>query len=396
MRPPDSRSLFKKHVAWTSNFPLNLVVSSAEGPYILLKDGRRLTDLISGIAVSSVGHRHPEVIKAIQNQIDRHLHVMVYGEFVQEPQVRHAALLAAQLPPQLQVVYYTMTGTEANEGALKLAKKYTGRTRMIAFERSYHGDTHGSLSVTGRNVYQDPFRPLLPDVDFLPFNDLEALKAIDSKTACVITEPIQGEGGINVPSDQWMRALRKRCSDTGALLIFDEIQSGFGRTGDLFAFQGFKVTPDILTVAKAMGGGMPLGAFIASPEIMGTFRSNPPLSHVTTFGGHPVSCAAAHATLEVILKENLPQRAKEIGLRIRSKLNHAHIREIRGKGAMLGLVLTDASVTEKMVQRCLENDVLLGWTLHADNLVRIAPPLTIAWDVLEHALDTILHALSEI
>jgi acetylornithine/N-succinyldiaminopimelate aminotransferase len=384
---------FGRHVAWTSDSPLGLVVERADGPYIELSDGRRLIDFISGIAVSSVGHRHPRVIEAIHAQVDRHLHVMVYGEFVQRPQVEHASLLASVLPDGLDVVYYTMTGTEANEGALKLAKKHTGRQRMVAFDRSYHGDTHGSLSVTGRDVYRDPFKPLLPNVDFLPFNYIEALDRIDERTACVITEPIQGEGGINVPSDRWMQALRARCSEVGALLIFDEIQTGFGRTGSLFAFEQFGVVPDILTVAKAMAGGMPLGAFISSADIFGTLRRDPPLSHVTTFGGHPVSCAAALASLQVVLDERLPERARTLGTIIRNKLKHPLIREIRGRGAMLGLELSDAAVTEAFVGRCLERGVLLGWTLHSNSLVRIAPPLNIPAETLDEALKTIIDSL---
>jgi len=385
---------FARHVAWTSDAPLGLTVTRAEGPFLYLDDGRRLIDFISGIAVSSLGHRHPKVVAAIHDQVDRHLHVMVYGEFIQRPQVAFAALLAAQLPPGLQTAYFTMSGTEANEGALKLAKKYTGRTRMIAFERSYHGDTHGALSVTGRAVYQDPFRPLLPDVYFLPFGDIAALDAIDTQTACVITEPIQGEGGIRVPSDAWMQRLRDRCTEAGALLIFDEIQTGFGRTGTLFAFEGFGVVPDILTLAKAMGGGMPLGAFVSRPEVFATFRNDPPLSHVTTFGGHPVSCAAAHAALQVLLDEDLPARAVEVGNRIRARLIHPMIREVRGRGAMLGMELQDRDVTARVVGRCLEQGVLLGWTLHADALVRLAPPLNIPLDVLEEVLDVILEALN--
>ena len=384
---------FDQHVAWTSDEPIGLEVAFAEGPYIYLNDGRRIIDLISGIAVSSLGHRHPRVVEAIHNQVDRHLHVMVYGEFVQTAQAEFAALLAAQLPPALQVSYFTMSGTEANEGALKLAKKYTGRTRMIAFDHSYHGDTHGSLSVTGRRVYQDPFRPLLPDVTFLPFDDIEALKAIDETIACVITEPIQGEGGIRVPKDAWMKALRDRCTETGALLIFDEIQTGFGRTGTMFAFEGFGVVPDIMSLAKAMAGGMPLGAFVSSEEIMRTFRNNPPLSHVTTFGGHPVSCAAAHATLKTLLEQDLPARAYKIGDIVRNKLVHPQIKEIRGRGAMLGMELQNADITAKAVKYCLDRGVLLGWTLHSNSLVRIAPPLTTPPDVLDEALTTILDSL---
>ncbi len=386
---------FARHVAWTSEEPLGLTVERAEGPFLYLADGRRIIDFISGIAVSSLGHRHPRVVEAVKAQVDRHLHVMVYGEFIQKPQVEFATLLAAQLPPELQVVYFTMSGTEAKEGALKLDKKYTGRTKMIAFEQSYHGDTHGSLSVTGRSLYQDPFRPLLPGVVFLPFDEVEALAAIDDETACVITEPIQGEGGIRVPSRAWMQALRRRCTETGTLLIFDEVQTGFGRTGTLFAFQGFGVVPDVVTVAKAMAGGMPLGAFLSSPEIFATFRRDPPLSHVTTFGGHPVSCAAAQAALRVLLDEDLPARALQIEERVRATLAHPLIHDLRGRGAMLGMDLVDPPVTERVVQRCLRRGVLLGWTLHSNTLVRLAPPLTIPFEVLDTALGIIIDTLEE-
>ena len=386
---------FARHVAWTSDGPLGLLVERAAGPFLYLADGRRIIDFISGIAVSSLGHRHPRVVEAVKAQVDRYLHVMVYGEFIQQPQVEFATLLAAQLPPALQVVYFTMSGTEANEGALKLAKKYTGRTKMIAFEQSYHGDTHGSLSVTGRSLYQDPFRPLLPGVVFLPFDEVEALAAIDDETACVITEPIQGEGGIRVPAEAWMQALRRRCTETGTLLIFDEVQTGFGRTGTLFAFQGFGVVPDVMTVAKAMAGGMPLGAFLSSPEIFAAFRRDPPLSHVTTFGGHPVSCAAAQAALRVLLDEDLPARALQIEQRVRATLAHPLIHDLRGRGAMLGMDLVDPPVTKRVVQRCLRHGVLLGWTLHSNTLVRLAPPLTIPFEVLDTALGIIIDTLEE-
>ena len=386
---------FTEHLAWTSDNPIGLEVDQAVGSYMYLKDGRRIIDLISGIAVSSLGHRHPRVIEAIKRQVDKHLHVMVYGEFIQGSQARYAAALAKALPDGLDSVYFTMTGTEANEGALKLAKKATGRTRMMSFENSYHGDSHGSLSVTGRQVYREPFLPLLPDVDFLPFNDINALSAIHETVACVITEPIQGEGGIIVPSVAWHQALRKRCSEVGALLIFDEIQTGFGRTGSMFACEQFGVVPDIITLAKAMGGGMPLGAFVSSDAIMASLRNNPPLSHVTTFGGHPVSCAAALATLEVLTNENLPARALQIEAQIRETLVHPSIREIRGRGAMLGLDLRDAALTENVTKFCLENGVLLGWTLHSNSLIRVAPPLNIEEDVLNMALRVILMALKQ-
>jgi acetylornithine/succinyldiaminopimelate/putrescine aminotransferase len=384
---------FATHLAWTSDAPLGLSVDRADGPFLFLTDGRRIIDLISGIAVSSLGHRHPRVLEAIRRQLDRHLHVMVYGEFVIEAQAALAQRLASLLPDPLSRIYFTMTGTEANEGALKLAKKHTGRRRMVAFDRSYHGDTHGSLSVTGRTVYREPFLPLLPGVTFLPFGDVEALAAIDGTVACVIAEPVQGEGGIRVPSHRWMSALRDRCTETGALLVLDEIQTGFGRTGTLFAFEGFGIVPDILTVAKAFGGGMPLGAFISSDEVMSSLRHDPPLSHVTTFGGHPVSCAAALAALDVLVEENLPARATVIGERIRSALDHPAIVEVRGLGAMLGMQLRDADVTSRVVRRCLDEGVLLGWTLHSDALVRIAPPLTIPENVLDEALEVILRGL---
>lgn len=390
----DLNEQFRRHVAWTSDVPLGFVVDKAEGPYIFLKDGRRITDFISGIAVSALGHGHPRVVEAAARQIERYMHVMVYGEFVLEPQVRLAALLAAQLPDSLQVVYFTNSGTEANEGALKLAKKYTGRTKMVAFDGSYHGDTHGSLSVTGRRVYQDPFRPLLPGVEFLPFDDVDALGAIDGATACVITEPVQGEGGVNVPSQEWLESLRRRCTEMGALLIFDEVQTGMGRTGSLFAFQRFGVVPDVLCVAKAFGGGLPLGGFVSSAEIFSSIRRNPPLSHVTTFGGHPVSCAAAHAALAAILDERLPERAIEIERRVRARLKHPLIEEIRGIGALLGLLMRDDATTARAVTACLERGVLLGWTLHSNRLIRIAPPLNIPWTVLDDGCNAILDALA--
>lgn len=393
--PAHLTDLFRRYIAWTSDDPLGLVIDRAEGPFIFTSDGRRIIDFISGIAVSSLGHGHPAVLEVIHRQVDRHLHVMVYGEMIQRPQVELAALLASRLPPQLQVTYFTNSGTEANEGALKLAKKATGRHRIIAFEGSFHGDTHGALSVTGRDVYRRPFEPLLPGIEFLPFNDTAALSAIDTDTACVITEPIQGEGGINVPQDSWMQALRQACDKTGALLIFDEVQTGMGRTGTLFAFEQFGVVPDVLTLAKAFGGGMPLGAFISSGAHMSALRSDPPLSHVTTFGGHPVSCAAAHAALSVIISENLPARANELGRRIRERLRGPGIVEVRGRGAMLGLLLQDASLTARVVKRCLDAGVLLGWTLHSDRLIRIAPHLNIDWEVLDFACEVIKDSVAQ-
>jgi acetylornithine/succinyldiaminopimelate/putrescine aminotransferase len=342
-----------------------------------------------------LGHRHPKVVKAIHEQVDKHLHVMVYGEFIQKPQSGLAALMAENLPESLSRIYFTNSGTEANEGALKLAKKFTGRTGLMGFHNSYHGDSQGALSVTGRAVYRDPFLPLLPEVRFGGFNDDAALDLIDETLAAVILEPIQGEGGIRPARVEWLKAVRKKCSENGVLLIFDEIQSGFGRTGNLFAFEHYDVVPDILTAAKAMGGGLPLGAFISSETIMGSLKDNPPLSHVTTFGGHPVSCAAALANLQEILDGNWMERAGSIEAIIRTMLAGKGIKEIRGRGAMLGLELESAQLTEKVVTACFEEGLLLGWTLHSNSLVRLASPLVIKDEELEWALETILKQLGK-
>ncbi len=380
---------FTESLAWTSDHPIALTVDYASGSHIVLKDGRRVVDLISGIAVSSLGHGHPAVIEAIKRQVDKHLHVMVYGEFVLEPQAILAKELTACLPDGLDRVFFTSSGTEAVEGALKLAKKYTGRSGLVSFHNSYHGDTHGSLSVTGRQVYRDPFEPLLSDVTFVPFGDLSALSEVSADAACVIVEPIQGEGGVIVPDAAWHRALRARCSEVGALLIYDEIQTGFGRTGKMFAFDYFGTQPDILCLAKAMGGGMPLGGFVASEKTMRSLRHDPPLNHVTTFGGHPVSCAAGLAALRVLQKTDLPGRAPEIETRVRRGLTGEGIIEVRGVGAMLGLELASSDLAQEVVERCLANDVLLGWTLHSNSLIRIAPPLNIPFDILDKSINII-------
>lgn len=390
----DDSGSFYRHIAQTSDAPMGLEIDRAEGPFLFTKDGKRYVDLISGIAVSSLGHRHPAVIDAIRRQIDKHLHVMVYGEYIQEPQSRFAQLLTDQLPDQLDRVYFVNSGTEANEGALKLAKKYTGRGKFVAFHNSYHGDTHGSLSVTGRNIYRDPYEPLLPGVTFIDFNDPDQLSAITEETAAVIMEPIQGEGGVIPAQPEWMKQVRQRCDDAGALLIFDEIQTGFYRTGKLFAFEHYGVVPDILCLAKAMGGGMPMGAFVSSSEIFKVFRQDPPLNHVTTFGGHPVCCAAAHANLETLLKIDAPKRTFDIAEMACHMFRGDGIEEIRGRGAMLGLQLRDAELTQNVVEACFEEGIILGWTLHSNSLIRIAPPLIIEPDLLKSCFKTILNAIS--
>lgn len=383
------KSSFYDHVAQTSDAPMGLEVDRAEGPFIYTTDGKRYVDFISGIAVSSLGHRHPSVVKAVKDQVDRHLHVMVYGEFIQKPQSEYAKLLTSQLPDTLDRVYFVNSGTEANEGALKLAKKYTGRHKLVAFRHGYHGDTHGSLSVTGRDIYRDPYLPLLPDVHFLDFNRFEGLATIDEETAAVIMEPVQGEGGI-IPADrEWLQEVRRRCDESGALLIFDEVQTGFYRTGSLFAFRHYGVVPDILCLAKAMAGGMPMGAFVSSTEIFKSFMYDPPLNHVTTFGGHPVSCAAAHATLTELLDGSYAEKAANIEKITREYLTADGIIEIRGRGAMLGMELKDKEFTQKVVEDCLDKGIILGWTLHSDTLIRLAPPLIIEENLLAETLGKI-------
>ena len=388
-----NKLLFQHIIAQTSDSPMALEISNAKGCYIYTSSGKSYLDFISGIAVSSLGHGHPKIIKALHEQIDRHLHVMVYGEYIQKPQLEFAQLLLDQLPDSMEQIYLVNSGTEANEGALKLAKKYTGRSEFVAFNNSYHGDTQGSLSVTGRDIYRDPYLPLLPDVYFGEFNSDSALDLISDETAAVILEPIQGEGGI-IPADKkWLISLRKKCNEHNTLLIFDEIQSGFGRTGKLFAFEHYGVTPDILCMAKAMGGGMPIGGFVSSKQIFQTFKYDPPLNHVTTFGGHPVSCAAAHANLKELLEGSYFNRAQEIETIMKSGLKGKGIKEVRGIGAMLGLELESVELTKHVVDQCFEKGILLGWTLHSNQLIRLAPPLIISDEQLNFVINTILSAL---
>lgn len=384
---------FYRHIAQTSSEPMGLEIDYAAGCKLYTKDGKEYIDFISGIAVSSLGHRHPNVLKAIREQIDKHLHVMVYGEYIQAPQSRFAKLLCDQLPDQLDRVYFVNSGTEAVEGALKLAKKHTGRHKLIAFHNSYHGDTHGALSVTGRNIYRDPYEPLLPHVYFSAFNDDDVLNLIDDSTAAVILEPIQGEGGIIPAQKEWLQRVREKCDDTGALLIFDEIQTGFFRTGTLFSFQQYGVVPDILCIAKAMAGGMPMGAFVSSTAIFEAFKYDPPLNHVTTFGGHPVSAAAAYANLSTLLSDDFGSKASNIEKKSREILTGKGIVELRGKGALLGLELESSELTAKVVRNCFEEGIILGWTLHSDSLIRIAPPLIIDDELLTSTLMTIQNSI---
>lgn len=387
------RRLFLQYLAPTSDTPLLLEIDKAEGIYLYDKNGTQYMDLISGISVSNIGHRHPEVIAAIHKQLDKYLHLMVYGEYVQTPQVQFAKLLTDQLPPGLNCTYLVNSGSEAVEGALKLAKKYTGKSRIVAFKNAYHGSTQGALSVMGNEEFKRPFRPLLPDIHFITFNNEKELDQITTTTACVIVEPVQGEAGVIVPADGFLKKLRHRCDQTGALLIFDEVQTGFGRTGNLFAFERFGVIPDIIIFAKGIGGGMPLGAFVSSREIMHTLKCGPPLGHITTFGGHPVSCAAALASLKVILREDLAAKARQKEAQFRKLLDHKAIAEIRSCGLLMALVMSDSGLVKKIVAQALENGVIIDWFLFADHCIRLAPPLTITEDEIEKSCKVIIQAI---
>ncbi len=387
------RQLFLAHNAQTTHFPLLLEFERAEGVHLYDAEGKNYLDLISGIGVSSIGHGNPHVKDAIKQQVDKYMHLMVYGEYVQTPQVRFAEKLVSILPPHLQSVYFVNSGAEAVEGALKLAKRYTGRYEIVAFHNSYHGSTHGALSVMGNEEFKQSYRPLLPGVKFINFNHLPDLQLITPATACVIVETIQGEAGIRVPDAGYMQALRARCTETGTLLILDEIQAAFGRSGKLFAFQHFGIEPDILLLAKALGGGMPIGAFISSVSVMSAFKENPILGHITTFGGHPVSCAAGLAALEVLLNDNLVNGVAEKEALFRKLLVHPAIEEIRGKGLMLALGLESFELNKKVIDRCIEHGVITDWFLHCSNAMRIAPPLIIMSEEIAHACKVILEAI---
>lgn len=389
----DQRQLFLRHLAPTSNSPLALNITRAEGIYLYGPGNEKYIDLISGISVSNVGHRHPKVVEAIKQQVDTHMHLMVYGEFVLSPQVKLAALLAKHLPSSLSSCYFVNSGSEATEGALKLAKRFTGRTELISFRNAYHGSTQGSLSVMGSETFKNAFRPLLPGVRILDFNSFEQLENITTKTACVIIEPVQAEAGVRLPIDGYLQAVRKRCDETGTLLILDEIQTGYGRTGSLFAFEQYNVTPDILLLAKGMGGGMPIGAFISSAEIMSSLSADPPLGHITTFGGHPVCCASAAATLEVLIDEQLPGQVAAKEKLFHELLKHEVIREVRSKGLLIAVDFENGDLNRRIIDECIKRGVITDWFLFCDHAMRIAPPLTITEAEVREACRTILMAI---
>ncbi|RDV15966.1 aspartate aminotransferase family protein [Pontibacter diazotrophicus] len=389
------RQLFLQHVAQTSDFPLMIEIEKAEGVYMYGQEGQRYLDLISGIGVSNVGHRHPRVLQAIHDQLDKYMHLMVYGEFVQAPQAQLAHALHTTLPKQLNNTYFLNSGTEAVEGALKLAKRYTGRTELISCYNAYHGSTQGALSMNGSESFKNAFRPLLPDVRHIRYNAIEDLEQITERTAAVLIETVQGEAGVRVPENDYLQRLRERCNQTGTLLILDEIQCGFGRTGTFWGFEQFGIEPDILVCAKGMGGGMPIGAFIAPQEIMAAFKTDPILGHCTTFGGHPVSCAASLATLQVIQEEKLTTDVQQKAELFRQLLVHPRIKEIRNCGLLMAAEFESFEVLKAVIDRAILNGVLTDWFLFCDNSMRIAPPLVISEEQIREACEVILRSIDE-
>jgi acetylornithine/succinyldiaminopimelate/putrescine aminotransferase len=392
----NNRQLFLRHVAQTSDAPLALEITKAQGMYMWDADGKRILDLIAGISVCNVGHCHPQVVKAIQEQAQQYMHLLVYGELVQSPQVAFANLLTTHLPASLNSVYFTNSGTEAVEGAMKLSKRYTGRTGIIAFKNAYHGSTQGSLSIIGQEEWRNAYRPLLPDIQHLDYNAWESLEHITHRTACVIAESVQAEAGVHVPQREWLHALREKCTQTGALLVLDEIQCGLGRNGTLWAFEQFDIVPDILLLGKALGGGMPLGAFIAAREIMWSLTNNPVLGHITTFGGHPVSCAAGLAGMQALLQEQLVPAVKGKEQLFHQYLQHPAIKAVRSLGLMMAVELESFTVNKKVIDYCISKGVLTDWFLFAPECLRIAPPLIITEEQIKEACGIIVEALDKI
>lgn len=388
------RELFLRHLAQTTDFPLLLEVEKAEGIYFESPNGKKYMDLISGIGVSNIGHRHPKVVEAIKQQVDKYLHVMVYGELVQSPQSEFAKALVDTLPQPLDNVYFANSGAEAIEGAMKLAKRYTGKREIISCVNAYHGSTQGALSITGGEEFKTNYRPLLPDIKQIyygSYRDIE--QKITDKTAAVFVETIQGEAGVRVACTNYFQALRKKCDEVGALLVLDEIQAGFGRTGTFWAFEQFGIIPDILCCAKGMGGGMPIGAFISSQKVMSVFKNNPILGHITTFGGHPVNCAAGLATLRVIQQENLLEGVEEKANLFRKLLKHPKILDIRNQGLLMAVEFESFEVLKAIIDKAIELGVLTDWFLYCDNSMRIAPPLIITENQIEEACKLILKAI---
>lgn len=393
---PNLRQLFLAHVAQTSDFPLGLEIEQAEGMYLFDTNGKAYLDLIAGIGVSSLGHRHPKVIGATKDQLDRYLHTIVYGEFILAPQVKLATLIAQNLPAPLDSVYFVNSGTEATEGAMKLAKRYTGRHEFIAAKRAYHGSSQGAASLMWPKDFTQAFHPLLPGIQHIDFNCNFCLSRITTKTAAVILETVQAEWGIRLPNADWLKAVRQRCDEVGALLILDEIQAGYGRTGTLWAFEQYGIVPDILLIAKGMGGGMPIGAFVAAKEVMHTLANDPILGHITTFGGHPVTTAAALATLETLLGEDWIAQVPEKEQLFLSLLKHPKIMDVRSAGLWLAVELGSFDEVQAVIAHCLEAGLITDWFLFNDRSLRIAPPLIITEDEIHKACAIILEGLDSL
>ncbi len=387
---------FYKYQAQTSPHPIGLEISHAEGCFLYDKNGKTYLDFIAGVSANSLGHNHPKVKKAIIDQLDKYTHVMVYGEFIQEPQVALCKLLCEQLPSPLQSVYLTNSGTEATEGALKLAKRFTGRSEIISANNAYHGNTQGAMSVCGNEDQNRAYRPLIPGIKFIEFNKESDLHKITDRTAAVILETIQGGAGFIVPKNDYLLKVKNKCTQVGALLILDEIQTGIGRTGRFFGFENYKVIPDIIISGKGLGGGMPIGAFIASKEIMDVLKEHPKLGHITTFGGHPVIAAAAHATVNEIVSSHLMKEALEKEKLFRKLLIHDKIKEIRGKGLMLSLIMETPEIASDIILKSLDKGLLLFWLLYEGKAIRITPPLTITNDEIKKGVDILLEVMNDL
>lgn len=388
------RQLFQNHLAQTSPEPVALHIASAKGNYLTDINGKQYLDLIGGISVCNVGHCHPKVVDAIKMQADEYLHIMVYGELIQTPQISFAQKIINQLPAQLNSVYFTNSGTEACEAALKLSHRITGRPNIIAANNSYHGHTMGALSVMGSEYWRNAFRPLLPGVGHYDYNSQAMIDAIDKDTACVLIESVQSEAGIITPDMDWIKALRQKCNDTCTLLIMDEIQTGFGRTGKMWGFQHTAIIPDMILLGKALGGGMPMGALVTSTQMMNCFTHNPVLGHMTTFGGHPVCCAAGEAAIDVLIEENLTHLVTAKEALFHKLLVHPEIKAIRSKGLLMAIELSDNKKVLQTLSKCLEEGLFSDWFLFADNCIRVAPPLTITLPEIEMASQKLLHCLS--
>lgn len=384
------RQLFLQHNAQTTLEPLLLEFTKASGMYLYDTTGKKHLDLIAGIGVSNVGHCHPAVVNAVKEQVETYMHIMVYGEFVQSPQVNFAKALANVLPEKLNCTYFVNSGAEAVEGAMKLVKRYTGRSEIISCHHSYHGSTQGALSLMGNETFKQAYRPLLPDITFINYDNIPDLDQITERTAAVFIETVQGEAGIRIAGKAYFEALRSKCTATGTLLVLDEIQCGFGRTGKLFGFEHYGITPDILLLAKGIGGGMPIGAFISSTDIMMALATNPILGHLTTFGGHPVSCAAGLATLQAILSENIVSGVEEKGELFKKLLVHPAIKEVRGKGLMIAIEFENFEINKKIIDACIADGVISDWFLHCSNSMRVAPPLIITTEEIHYACEVIL------